>query len=85
MAMSPNNKRRTATFIAEIEIYIYKLEPTVNQQMGQFLILFTSPQLPLAIQEMVQITAGAHRQAFGDPPHRPRRLRLQARSQSHLH
>ena len=39
--MSPNNKRRTATFIAEIEMYIYKLEPIVNQQMGQFLILAT--------------------------------------------
>ncbi len=28
---------------------------------------------------MVQITARAHRQTFGDPPHRHRRLRSQAR------
>jgi hypothetical protein len=31
---------------------------------------------------MVQITARAHRQTFGDPPHRHRRLRPQARRQS---
>ena len=30
--------------------------------------------LPPAIQEMVQITARAHRQTLGDPPHRHRRL-----------
>ncbi len=34
---------------------------------------------------MVQITARAHRQTFGDPPHRHRRLRPPARRQSHLH
>ena len=34
---------------------------------------------------MVQITACAHRQTLGDPPHRHRRLRPQARRQSQLH
>ena len=34
---------------------------------------------------MVQITARAHRQMLGDPPHHHRRLRTQARRQSHLH
>ena len=42
-------------------------------------------QLPPAIQEMVQITARAHRQMLGDPPHHHRRLRTQARRQSQLH
>ena len=34
---------------------------------------------------MVQVTARAHNQALGDPPHRHRRLRPPARRQSHLH
>ena len=47
--------------------------------------LLPPAQLPPAIQEMVQISPRAHRQTFGDPPHRHRRLRPQARRQSHLH
>ena len=34
---------------------------------------------------MVQITPRAHRQTLGDPPHCHRRLRTQARRQSHFH
>ena len=37
------------------------------------------------MQEMVQITPRTHRQTLGDPPRRHRRLRPQARRQSHLH
>ena len=50
-----------------------------------YLYFLLPAPLPPPVQETVQITARAHDQTLGDPPHRHRRLRPRARRQRHLH
>ena len=48
-------------------------------------IVYSPPRFLRRYKRWYKITARAHRQTFGDPPHRYRRLRPQARSKSQLH